>query len=372
MRPLGVSVCYECVSTYEGLSFLLSLPCSVSNVGAFQLPWFIQIKTDNIPSKLVHGGTLEHSNADTCKNSHVYLKQSFSPSLLQLVLISNIICKKSCELTLCLILHRFSFCSGGRWTRWRLSHEYIQKSSKMYQTREEGYLWVSNLSHPLRRIQCSVFSTSYGWMCGCKASRVSATSDIKHCLCYGSAGGNSFRFSKQKQNNKRLLSVGERCEWRRDKHKERQAEGIDIDRNCPGLFPGLLSGRVCARLSACLSSPLLSILLKTICLLIIHSPVFRTDMFSLHRYFHCSSNVPFSPGKQEGDKPAPERKKYLIGNFLDLGLCHNIIWTPKTNGHNLFYHGERASGAVTVASLPLRQGDSSHITVAFATEFNFL
>lgn len=114
--------------------------------------------------------------------------------------------------------------------------------------------------------------------------------------------------SWNKTTTRGYVSVRERCERERDKHMEREkdrcrgreSEGIDSDRNCPGLSPGLLSGRVCASLSACLSSPLLSILLKTICLLIIHRLLFWTDMFSLHRYFHCTSNVPFSPHWRTG------------------------------------------------------------------------
>lgn len=121
---------------------------------------------------------------------------------------------------------------------------------------------------------------------------------------------------KVQNNNIGCFCVKERHERGRDKHvrdkdrdREREREGTDSDRNCPDLSPGLLSGRVCANLSACLSSPLLSILLKTIFPLIIHTLLFWTDMFSLHQYFHCNSNVPFSPEEREGSKSS--HKAYL-------------------------------------------------------------
>lgn len=138
----------------------------------------------------------------------------------------------------------------------------------------------------------------FGW----SLQIVLSTSAIKQWLCLHRVQKN-FQVLETKQQG-RTFGVRERCERRRDKHvsekdteRERQSEGTDSDRNCPGLSPGLLSGRVCASLSACLSSPLLSILLKTICLLIIHRLLFWTDMFSLHRYFHCGSNVPLFPSE---------------------------------------------------------------------------
>lgn len=129
-----------------------------------------------------------------------------------------------------------------------------------------------------------------------------------------------------------------------DRKDETGREGPDSDRKCPGLSPGLLSGRVSARLSACLSPPLLSILLKTICLFIIHKLLSWTDMFSLHRYFHFSSNIPIFPGEREGIKPAHEayfQIQYFIGNFPYPWWCCDTIWTKKTNDHNVFYHCDK-------------------------------
>lgn len=151
--------------------------------------------------------------------------------------------------------------------------------------------------------------------------------------------------------------------------------GTDSDRNCPGLSPGLLTGRVCASLSACLSSPLLSILLKTICLLIIHRLLFWTDMFSLHRYFHRNWNVVFPPKEQEVSKPAHEAyfKKNNISwreTFFILG--DTVIWYGQTKQMTRMCFISMTKKADTVTALPTSRGHSSHISIAFTSNFNFL
>lgn len=132
--------------------------------------------------------------------------------------------------------------------------------------------------------------------------------------------------------------LGRQTTWLRERAGER--ENPDSDRAGPGLYPGLLSGGVCASLSACLSSALLSILLKNICLLIIHPLLFWTDMFSLHQYFHHSSNGLFSALPRTGGSCPTmyfELEQYFTRNFLYSAQCGDTIAAEETNGRGRFY-----------------------------------
>lgn len=49
-----------------------------------------------------------------------------------------------------------------------------------------------------------------------------------------------------------------------------------------------------------------------------------------------------------------------------------MMWTKETNDHNVFYHSYKKKTADTVTAPLSGRSHSSHISIAFTTNFNFL